>query len=181
MSLPVGLAGRSAHNPASLTAGLTVRRPARSTRQKISNAGQITLLGASIRRLFLKNMGATARGPLKLPQRRSTASWPFAAAQDLRGVSVSGVKVGQQGVPAVGGGVGVGGSLPAGLSLVADTSLRVNYLNVTTFWPSLCPHAAGHTNAGPAGHEITSALPRGRRRAPRLRRYRRSPGRSVPR
>ena len=28
---------------------------------------------------------------------------------------------------------------------LADTSLRVDHLNVTTSWSSLCTHAAGHT------------------------------------
>ena len=31
---------------------------------------------------------------------------------------------------------------------LADTSLRVNHLNVTTSWSSLCTHAAGHTKLG---------------------------------
>ena len=31
---------------------------------------------------------------------------------------------------------------------LADTSLRVNHLNVTTSWSSLCTHAAGHTKTG---------------------------------
>ena len=34
---------------------------------------------------------------------------------------------------------------------LADTSLRVNHLNVTTSWSSLCTHAAGHTKLG-LGH-----------------------------
>ena len=66
MSRPVGLAGWPAHSPASLTAGLRARRIARSTRLKMSSARQMTLISASIRRLFFKNIGATAIGPLKL-------------------------------------------------------------------------------------------------------------------
>ncbi len=31
------------------------------------------------------------------------------------------------------------------LHRLADTGLRVNHLNVTTSWSSLCTHAAGHT------------------------------------
>ena len=31
---------------------------------------------------------------------------------------------------------------------LADTSLRVDHLNVTTSWSSLCTHAAGHTKLG---------------------------------
>ena len=31
---------------------------------------------------------------------------------------------------------------------LADTSLRVDHLNVTTSWSSLCTHAAGHTKVG---------------------------------
>jgi hypothetical protein len=34
---------------------------------------------------------------------------------------------------------------------LADTSLRVNHLNVTTSWSSLCTHAAGHTKSGASG------------------------------
>ncbi len=66
MSRPVGLAGRPAHSPASFTAGMRARRTARSTRLKMSKARQMTLMSASMRRLFFKNMGATAIGPLKL-------------------------------------------------------------------------------------------------------------------
>lgn len=77
MRRPVGLAGRPAHNPASLISGLRARRTARSTMLKMSNPRQITLISTSIRRLLFKNIGATARGPLKLPCRRSTASWPL--------------------------------------------------------------------------------------------------------
>src|SRR5271166_3406294 len=45
---------------------------------------------------------------------------------------------------------------------LADTSLRVDHLNVTTSWSSLCTHAAGHTKlglraAGEAG-EVGGAL-----------------------
>ena len=31
---------------------------------------------------------------------------------------------------------------------LADTDLRVDHLNVTTSWSTLCTHAAGHTNSG---------------------------------
>ena len=51
MSRPVGLAGCPAHSPASLTSGLIARRTARSTRLKMSNARQMTLMRASMRRL----------------------------------------------------------------------------------------------------------------------------------
>jgi len=34
------------------------------------------------------------------------------------------------------------------LHRLADTSLRVNHLNVTISWSSLCTHAAGHTKTG---------------------------------
>ena len=37
---------------------------------------------------------------------------------------------------------------------LADTSLRVNHLNVTTSWSSLCTHAAGHTKLGLGQHVI---------------------------
>lgn len=66
MSRPVGLAACPAHRPASLTTGLRASRTARSTRLKMSSARQMTLMSASIRRLFFKNMDATAIGPLKL-------------------------------------------------------------------------------------------------------------------
>ena len=66
MSRLVGLAGRPAQSPASFIAGLRAWRTARSTRLKMSNARQITVMRASMRRLFFKNMGATAIGPLKL-------------------------------------------------------------------------------------------------------------------
>ncbi len=74
MSRPVGLAGCPAQRPASLTVGARARHTARSTRLKISNARQMTPMSASMRRLFFKNMGATAIGSLKLESRRSTAS-----------------------------------------------------------------------------------------------------------
>ncbi len=50
-----------------MTAGEMARRTARSTRLKISSARQITLMRASMRRLDFRNIGATAKGPLKLP------------------------------------------------------------------------------------------------------------------
>ena len=37
------------------------------------------------------------------------------------------------------------------LHRLADTGLRVNHLNVTTSWSSLCTHAAGHTKLGLEG------------------------------
>src|SRR5271166_3056357 len=47
---------------------------------------------------------------------------------------------------------------------LADTSLRVDHLNVTTSWSSLCTHAAGHTKLGLAGsadvHPVQRALDR---------------------
>jgi len=53
------------------------RRTWRSTRQKMSRAKQITVTSAWMRRLDWTNSGATASGPLKLPWRRSTTSWPL--------------------------------------------------------------------------------------------------------
>jgi len=46
MSRPVGLAGRPAHSPASLTTGLRARRTALSTRLKMSNGRQMTPMSA---------------------------------------------------------------------------------------------------------------------------------------
>src|SRR5271165_7568441 len=45
---------------------------------------------------------------------------------------------------------------------LADTSLRVDHLNVTTSWSSLCTHAAGHTKLrlGASRAEVPEAASR---------------------
>ena len=45
---------------------------------------------------------------------------------------------------------------------LADTSLRVNHLNVTTSWSSLCTHAAGHTKSRPSAGLTASTVSRTR-------------------
>src|SRR5713226_1642392 len=57
--------------------GRRALRTCRSTRQKISRARQITVIKAAMRRLVFRNRGATARGPLNSPYRRSTTCWPL--------------------------------------------------------------------------------------------------------
>ena len=42
---------------------------------------------------------------------------------------------------------------------LADTDLRVDHLNVTTSWSSLCTHAAGHTKVGLDG-DLAKAEPK---------------------
>src|SRR6266511_820861 len=60
-------AGRPAYHPASSTAGAIALRTARSTRQNTSSARQITVISAAMRRLVLRNIGATPSGPLNAP------------------------------------------------------------------------------------------------------------------
>jgi hypothetical protein len=52
------------YRPVILVSGVIACRTARSTRQKIRNARQITVIRASMRRLVLRNIGATASGPV---------------------------------------------------------------------------------------------------------------------
>ena len=67
MSRPAGRAGCRLYSPSSLVSGARLRRASRSIRQKTSSARLITVISAAIRRLLFKNIGATARGPFRLP------------------------------------------------------------------------------------------------------------------
>src|SRR6266513_1707058 len=60
-------AERLEHQPAGRLGRAADIHPASSTRQKTSSARQITLISAAMRRLVLRNIGATPSGPLNAP------------------------------------------------------------------------------------------------------------------
>ena len=60
----MGLVFRPGVSPTILTSGAIAARTARSIRQNTSNAKQITVINAAIRRFVFRNIGATASGPL---------------------------------------------------------------------------------------------------------------------
>jgi hypothetical protein len=71
-----------------VTAGLMARRTARSTRQKISNARQITVINAWMRRFDLSSMGDTAKRSFEVAVAALHHLLSFVTSQDLGGVGV---------------------------------------------------------------------------------------------
>jgi len=109
MSGLVGMAGRPACRPSTLVLSCRAKLflAWRSVRQKMSWARQITVTRAAVRRLFVKEQGGDGVRALDRGVAALGGFLAFAEDQDPGGAGLAGIEADEQGVPAVGGGLGI--------------------------------------------------------------------------